>query len=76
MVICNIETFRIVLDTWVFLSLAWSHAVGLDGKVTGLEFNPYIAAMAEKSCSDHGVENVENWLCPLWDGVNISRWLD
>lgn len=39
--------------------LAWSHAVGPDGKVTGLEFDPHFAAMAEKSFTDHGVENAE-----------------
>ncbi|KAJ5294675.1 hypothetical protein PENANT_c014G03983 [Penicillium antarcticum] len=51
-----------VLEVGVYVGLfmlAWSHAVGPHGKVTGLEFDPHFAAMAEKSFSDHGVENAE-----------------
>ncbi|KGO64137.1 O-methyltransferase, family 3 [Penicillium italicum] len=57
-----------VLEVGVYVGLsmlAWSHAVGPDGKVTGLEFDPHFSAMAEKSFSDHGVENAEVILATL-----------
>lgn len=39
--------------------LAWAHAVGPDGVVTGLEFNPEYAQKAREAFKRFGVENVD-----------------
>lgn len=39
--------------------MVWSHAVGPEGKVTGLEFSPEYAREAEEAFKANGVENVE-----------------
>ncbi|KAI1495556.1 O-methyltransferase [Biscogniauxia marginata] len=51
-----------VLEIGVFVgysAMVWSHAVGPDGKVTGLEFNPDYAAQANAAFAKHGVQNCE-----------------
>ncbi|KAM5475376.1 hypothetical protein MauCBS54593_001064 [Microsporum audouinii] len=51
-----------VLEIGVYVglsSLVWSDVVGPEGKVTGLEFNPTFAKMAEEAFEKHGVKNVE-----------------
>ncbi|TVY16167.1 O-methyltransferase MdmC [Lachnellula arida] len=40
-------------------SLAWSHAVGPEGKVTALEFEPHFAKLAEEAFEANGVKNAE-----------------
>ncbi|EMR65948.1 putative o-methyltransferase family protein [Eutypa lata UCREL1] len=48
------------VDVYVGLSsLVWSHAVGPDGKVTGLEFDAGFANQARVCYANHGVNNVE-----------------
>ena len=37
----------------------WSDAVGPDGKVTGLEFDPKYAKLAEDAFAKYGVKNAE-----------------
>lgn len=52
----------VVLEIGVFLgysALVWSHAVGPDGLVTGLEYSEEYAAIARKACSDNNVSNVD-----------------
>lgn len=39
--------------------MAWSHAVGPDGHVTTLEFEPEYAKIAEDSLRKNGIKNVE-----------------
>ena len=39
--------------------MVWSHAVGPEGKVTGLEYNAEYAKMAEEALAERGVKNVE-----------------
>ncbi|CEJ94248.1 hypothetical protein VHEMI09790 [[Torrubiella] hemipterigena] len=51
-----------VLEIGVFLgysALVWSHAVGQDGQVTGLEYSEEYATIARKACSDNDVSNVD-----------------
>lgn len=51
-----------MLEIGVFVgysAMVWAHAVGGDGKVTGLEFNPEYAKDAEKAFEKNGVKNVE-----------------
>lgn len=51
-----------MLEIGVFVgysAMVWAHAVGQDGKVTGLEFNPEYAKDAEKAFEANGVKNVE-----------------
>lgn len=51
-----------VLEIGVYVgysSLVWAHAVGEDGKVTGLEFDAEYAKLAEGVMKDNGVGNVE-----------------
>lgn len=51
-----------VLEIGVFVgysAMVWSHAVGPDGKVTGLEFSPEYAKKAEEAFEANGVKNVE-----------------
>ncbi|ROV96255.1 hypothetical protein VMCG_07650 [Cytospora schulzeri] len=42
-----------------FSGMVWSHAVGKDGKVVGLELSEEYAGIASKAFSENGVENVE-----------------
>jgi predicted RNA methylase len=39
--------------------LTWSHAVGPDGKVTGLELDPYFGNLARDSLVANGIDNSE-----------------
>lgn len=39
--------------------MVWSHGVGKDGKVVGLELSEEYAGIAGKAFKDHGVENVD-----------------
>jgi predicted O-methyltransferase YrrM len=39
--------------------MGWAHAVGPDGKVTGLEFSPEYGKLAEEAMAANGVKNVE-----------------
>ncbi|KAL7623355.1 hypothetical protein AAE478_007036 [Parahypoxylon ruwenzoriense] len=51
-----------VLEIGVYVgysSMVWSYAVGPEGKVTGLEFDPEYAVMAQKAWKDHGFQNIE-----------------
>lgn len=51
-----------MLEIGVFVgysAMVWSHAVGPDGKVTGLEFSPEYAQKAEEAFEANGVKNVE-----------------
>ncbi|KAI0597295.1 O-methyltransferase [Biscogniauxia sp. FL1348] len=51
-----------VLEIGVFLGysgMVWSHAIGPDGQVTGLEFNAEYADKARAAFAKHGVENCE-----------------
>lgn len=52
----------IVLDIGVFVGYSayvFSHAVGPDGLVTGLEINPEYAKTATEALAERGVTNVE-----------------
>lgn len=52
----------IVLEIGVYVgysSLVWSHAVGPEGNVTGLEFNEEYAKKAKETFEKNGVRNVE-----------------
>ncbi|KAK7722293.1 hypothetical protein SLS64_000830 [Diaporthe eres] len=42
-----------------FSAMAWSHAVGKDGQVVGLELSEEYARIAGKAFKDNGVENVD-----------------
>ncbi|SPN97307.1 related to caffeoyl-coa o-methyltransferase [Cephalotrichum gorgonifer] len=51
-----------VLEIGVFVgysAMVWSHAIGPDGHVTGLEFSPEFAKEAEDAFAANGVKNVE-----------------
>ncbi|KAF4969319.1 hypothetical protein FZEAL_10249 [Fusarium zealandicum] len=51
-----------VLEIGVYVGLSclvWSHAVGPHGKVTGLEFDPSFAKLAQESFQKHDIENVD-----------------
>lgn len=39
--------------------MVWSHGVGKDGKVVGLELSEKFAGIAGKAFKDNGVENVD-----------------
>lgn len=39
--------------------MGWSHAVGVDGHVTTLEFSPNYAKVAEDTFKKNGIKNVE-----------------
>ncbi|KAK8071144.1 hypothetical protein PG997_011347 [Apiospora hydei] len=41
-----------------FSSMVWSHAVGSEGQVTGLEFDPEYAAQARSVFAEHGLGNI------------------
>ncbi|KAK1241925.1 hypothetical protein MKX07_007748 [Trichoderma sp. CBMAI-0711] len=42
-----------------YSALVWAHAVGQDGKVTGLEFSEDYAKIAREAFEKHGAKNVE-----------------
>ncbi|KAM5352456.1 hypothetical protein ACJ41O_005179 [Fusarium nematophilum] len=42
-----------------FSALVWAHAVGPDGLVTGLEFDPEYAKLSNQAFAANGVKNVE-----------------
>lgn len=51
-----------MLEIGVFVgysALLWSHAVGPDGAVTGLEYSPELAQEARNGLAANGVKNVE-----------------
>jgi predicted O-methyltransferase YrrM len=51
-----------VLEIGVFLgysAMVWSHAVGPDGSVTGLEYSPDFARVAREGLAKNGIDNVE-----------------
>lgn len=51
-----------MLEVGVFVgysAMVWAHAVGPEGKVTGLEFNPDYGKKAEEAFEANGVKNVE-----------------
>ncbi|KAK5987228.1 putative caffeoyl-CoA O-methyltransferase 1-like protein [Cladobotryum mycophilum] len=55
-------TMSTVLEVGVYLGyscMVWSHAVGPDGHVTGLEFVPEFAKLSEEAFAKHGINNVE-----------------
>lgn len=39
--------------------MLWSHATGPDGVVTGLEYSPEIAKIAQDAIAKEGINNVE-----------------
>jgi tRNA A58 N-methylase Trm61 len=39
--------------------MTWSHAIGPDGSITGLEFDHEFARSARTALKEHGYENVE-----------------
>lgn len=39
--------------------MIWSHAVGPQGKVTGLECNEEYAKLAQETWKDQGYENID-----------------
>lgn len=48
--------------------MTWSHAVGKDGKVVGLELSEEYAEIARKAFEKHDVKNVE---IKVGDGVEM-----
>ncbi|RFU78190.1 o-methyltransferase family 3 [Trichoderma arundinaceum] len=42
-----------------YSAMVWAHAIGADGKVTGLEFSEEYAKLANAAFEKHGVKNVE-----------------
>lgn len=42
-----------------FSGMVWSHAVGRDGSVVGLELSEEYAGVARKAFAENGVGNVE-----------------
>jgi predicted O-methyltransferase YrrM len=51
-----------VLEIGVYVgysALVWAHAVGPQGRVTGLEFSQEYASMAREAFTKNGVDNVE-----------------
>ncbi|PKS07560.1 hypothetical protein jhhlp_006164 [Lomentospora prolificans] len=42
-----------------YSALVWAHAVGPDGKVTGLEYSPEYAKLSEEGFKKLGVKNIE-----------------
>ncbi|KUI72568.1 O-methyltransferase MdmC [Cytospora mali] len=60
--LARIVAAKRVLELGVYIGfsgMVWSHAVGKDGKVVGLELSEEYAGIARKGFADHGVENVE-----------------
>lgn len=39
--------------------MVWAHAIGPDGKVTGLEYEQEYATSAQKAWKEHGYNNIE-----------------
>ena len=51
-----------MLEIGVFLgysAMLWAHAVGPDGVVTGLEYDPELAKLAGDAIAKEGIKNVE-----------------
>lgn len=51
-----------VLEIGVYVGLSsmlWSHAVGPDGQVTGLEFESSFTELAEEEFAKQGIKNIE-----------------
>lgn len=51
-----------VLEVGVYVgysAMLWAHAVGPDGRVTGLEHSPELAAVAVAALAEHGVANAD-----------------
>ncbi|KAI1759641.1 S-adenosyl-L-methionine-dependent methyltransferase [Hypoxylon sp. FL1150] len=51
-----------VLEIGVYIgysSMVWAHAIGPDGKVTGLEYSEEYATAAQKAWKEHGYNNIE-----------------
>ncbi|KAF4119791.1 O-methyltransferase [Geosmithia morbida] len=60
--LARIQGARRILEIGVYVgysSLVWSHAVGPQGSVTGLEFEQKYADLANKAFADNGVKNVD-----------------
>ena len=69
----NLGNTTTVLEVGVFVgysSLVWAHAVGPDGKVTGLEFKPEYAQKARETFERFGVKNVE-----IINGDAVETWV-
>jgi predicted O-methyltransferase YrrM len=52
----------VVLEIGVYVgysAMLWAHAIGPDGLVTGLEYSPELAAIAQDGLAKEGVSNVE-----------------
>ena len=53
---------RVVLEIGVFVgysAMLWAHATGPEGLVTGLEYDPELARIAEEAIAKEGINNVE-----------------
>ncbi|KAI8956526.1 S-adenosyl-L-methionine-dependent methyltransferase [Daldinia sp. FL1419] len=51
-----------VLEIGVYVgysAMIWSHAVGPQGKVTGLEYSPEYAKLAQEAWKEHGYDNID-----------------
>ncbi|PFH58219.1 hypothetical protein XA68_14018 [Ophiocordyceps unilateralis] len=51
-----------VLEVGVYVgysAMAWAHAVGPEGRVTGLECSADLAAVARAAMAEHGIDNVD-----------------
>lgn len=42
-----------------YSAMVWSHAVGPEGRVTGLEFEPDYAKLANDAFAANGIENID-----------------
>ncbi|KAI5923126.1 O-methyltransferase [Camillea tinctor] len=63
-----------VLEIGVFLGysgMVWSHAVGPDGLVTGIEFNPSYADKAHTAFAERGIQNCEIILGPALEQIPL-----
>lgn len=52
----------LVIDVGVFVgysAMVWSHAVGPQGHVTGLEISPEFAREADEAFAANGIDNIE-----------------
>lgn len=57
---CRVSTLVLEIGAYVGLSmLTWSHAVGPQGHVTGLEFQPSFAEMAQEAFAINNIQNTE-----------------
>lgn len=53
---------KIVLEVGVYVgysAMLWAHATGPDGLVTGLEYSPELAKIAQDALAKEGINNVE-----------------